>query len=132
MDHELVATLPGAWLNAARDTSFREMLKALIALGAVGTILFCWLLQVGALKAGRKRLVAALAVLAVLAGAAYVEVGHLRFGHYMNPHDFFHYSVGAKYSPEIGYAGLYRATLVADAEDGATYTDKDRIRDLDT
>jgi len=71
-------------------------------------------------------------VLSVLGAAGnYVEYGDLRYGRFVNPHDVYHYYIGAKYSPEHRYADLYRATLLAqdEAEVGRVPT---RIRDLDT
>lgn len=48
---------------------------------------------------------------------------------YFNHYEFYHYYIGAKYAPEVGYAGMYDASLVADAETGQTYTSK-TIRNL--
>jgi hypothetical protein len=45
--------------------------------------------------------------------------------------DAFHYFVGAKYLPEVGYTRLYEATWVAGREMGA-FADIARIRDLPT
>ena len=39
-------------------------------------------------------------------------------GKHFNAYEFYHYYLGAKYAPELGYAGLYRATFVADVENG--------------
>jgi hypothetical protein len=49
----------------------------------------------------------------------------------MNPHDFFHYYVGAKYHAELGYFDLYACTTVADWGRGKVQADW-RIRDLRT
>jgi hypothetical protein len=55
----------------------------------------------------------------------------------VHEHDGFHYFVGAKYFPELGYRGIYACTLVADEEAGAggppgARQDATRIRDLST
>lgn len=114
-----------------QDGAMRFILKAVIGgAGIPMALLCCWLARRG----GRKPKMAAMAVLAVLAlcaVASYFEFGYLRFGRYLNPHDVFHYYIGAKYSPEVDYADLYRAVLVADMEGRALYKSP-KIRNLDT
>ena len=76
-------------------------------------------------------LVGLLAVAALLAVASYVDFGVFRYGTYLNEWDFYHYYVGTKYAPELGYAGLYGATLAADEESGLRYKNpQGEIRDL--
>lgn len=63
----------------------------------------------------------------------------LSFGSYYNfflstqiqKHEFFHYYLGAKYSPELGYHGIYRCSMAADFEQG--FQERDplfRVTDL--
>jgi hypothetical protein len=48
-----------------------------------------------------------------------------------NLNEFFHYDVGTKYFPEVGYSGLYEATVVADFEDDPSSLDPDlQVRSL--
>lgn len=48
-----------------------------------------------------------------------------------NLNEFFHYYVGTKYFPEVGYSGLYEATVVADFEDDPSSLDPDlQVRSL--
>jgi hypothetical protein len=78
-------------------------------------------------------LIGVLAISAVLAVATYVDFGVFRYGTYLNEWDFYHYYVGTKYAPELGYTNLYGATLVADAETGLRYRNlHGEIRDLAT
>lgn len=44
----------------------------------------------------------------------------------------FHYFVGAKYFPELGYTGLYEQALAADADGAREWLKIDRLRDLET
>jgi hypothetical protein len=56
-----------------------------------------------------------------------------RFGYpkYYHRWDQFHYYMGAKYFPEMGYDGLYRCALIAQDELGlVTYTNEDTGRQL--
>ncbi len=39
-------------------------------------------------------------------------------GKLIHRHDVYHYYLGAKYFPELRYAGLYRCTVLADVQDG--------------
>lgn len=68
---------------------------------------------------------------AVLAGLAYFNFGAFHPGrgviHY---HEQFHYLLGAKYFPELGYDGLYAASLKAEAEGKGTKSTGKVIRDL--
>ncbi len=74
-------------------------------------------------------------VFALLAAAAlaYPNFGVFHSSHYGHIHywDVYHYFMGAKYFPELGYARLYEATYVAGREMGA-FADATEIRDLAT
>jgi poly-gamma-glutamate capsule biosynthesis protein CapA/YwtB (metallophosphatase superfamily) len=118
-------------LPFVEDFSLRELLKVMIAEAAIFVVLACWLWNAKVLKTTGRWIGLSLAVLAVFAATAYAEFGYLRFGVYMNPHDFFHYYLGAKYSPEVGYYDLYRCALVASVENGETDLDQVRIRKLE-
>ena len=81
----------------------------------------------------RRVLLVLLGLSAALAVATYVDFGVFRYGSYINEWDFYHYYVGTKYAPELGYANLYGATLVADHETGLRYRHpRGQIRDLGT
>jgi hypothetical protein len=68
---------------------------------------------------------------ALLSVAVYVDFGVFRYGTYLNEWDFYHYYLGTKYAPELGYDKLYGATLLADAEGGLRYRNRQNvIRDL--
>lgn len=108
----------------------RELVKALIAEGAIALIVLFALWDRLGLARGRRWLGAALVLLAVAATAAYFEFGQQRYERYMNPHDVYHYYLGSKYAPELGYYGLYGATLVADRELGGGFLVRDSIRNL--
>jgi hypothetical protein len=68
-----------------------------------------------------------LAAVALLPHVAFVA----REGFNLN--EFFHYYVGTKYFPEVGYSGLYEAAVVADYEDDPSTLDPDlQVRSLRT
>lgn len=92
-------------------------------------------LALGVARSRALRIVA----LTVLAGAllGYVNFGILhptrsgyRAGH-IHYYDAFHYFMGAKYLPELGYSGLYETTLVAGRDLGA-FASIAWVRDLTT
>jgi hypothetical protein len=72
-------------------------------------------------------------VLVVLSVAGFVNFGffHASTGQVVHYWDAFHYFVGAKYLPELGYTGLYEAAWVAGRDMGA-FADVAWIRDLPT
>ncbi|MFP4502931.1 MAG: CapA family protein [Candidatus Hydrogenedentota bacterium] len=65
----------------------------------------------------RGMLAAALLATAAVALWNYTE-DHYRQGRYFNAYEHFHYYLGAKYTPEVGYYDLYNAVFVADDETG--------------
>lgn len=81
------------------------------------------------LSAGGRHLVLALLAAAAL---AYPNFGwfHPGRGHLHN-WDVYHYFLGAKYLPELGYTRLYEATYVAGREVGA-FREPTAVRDLTT
>jgi hypothetical protein len=86
---------------------------------------------------GRPRLhrglLAAMIALAALTPLVWTNFFNWHYGGFLNTHEFFHYYLGSKYAPEIGYFDLYNAVLVADAETGLKYRPPDGgLRDLRT
>jgi hypothetical protein len=61
---------------------------------------------------------ALLAGLGVLAAACWWNLGRFNYPSFGHPSETYHYYVGAKYFPELGYTRLYRCTAVAEAELG--------------
>jgi hypothetical protein len=72
-----------------------------------------------------------LVLLAFLAMGNYLSWGQWRYGAFVNAYEFYHYYIGSKYSPEVGYFHMYDATVAADAETGKRFA-KSTIRDLTT
>ncbi|MCH9003297.1 MAG: hypothetical protein IIC02_12050, partial [Planctomycetes bacterium] len=79
----------------------------------------------------RRRKAVMLTILAAVAVGNYTDFGHWTRDRYVNGWEFFHYYLGSKYAPELGYTELYAAALVADEETGRKFAhEKDSIRDL--
>ena len=96
------------------------------------------LLGFGALRRARGRPTgrlfdALLAALGVLAAACWWNLGRFNYPIFGHPSETYHYYIGAKYFPELGYTGLYRCTALADAEAGLRAEVEGRYaRDLGT
>lgn len=70
---------------------------------------------------------------ALLAAAAWVNFGNFRYHTVAHSWELYHYYVGARYFPELGYTHLYDCAAIAEAEDDgpAALADR-RLRDLTT
>src|SRR5262249_34732763 len=105
-----------AWWESIDNDSILVIKGGLAATGAV-------LLLAGAILAWRRRghvlhrtRDALLAVLGALSFCAYFNLFHFHFDDYLHMWDFYHYYVGAKYFPELGYTHLYECTTAAEAD----------------
>ena len=93
---------------------------------------FFIVLAVGRLPAKRVKLLAFGILIASLLSYPNFGFFHLyRDHHVIHYWDAFHYFMGAKYLPELGYSRLYEATFVAGREMG-NFRDVRAIRDLTT
>lgn len=59
-----------------------------------------------------------LVVLGASAFFGYFNFGHLHFHNFVHVWDTYHYYMGAKYFPELGYENLYDCAAVVDSENG--------------
>jgi len=98
------------------DATARFFFKAMLAEAGAGLALMYWLNASAKLKSAQRVLDAILVVAAVLGVAAFFEFGHFRYGEFRNPHDIFHYYLGAKYSDQVGYFDLYQIVALAQYE----------------
>jgi hypothetical protein len=74
-----------------------------------------------------------LAVLAVASALGFWNFLQLHYDHWVHYSDTYHYFVGSKYFPELGYTRLYACAAVADAEAAPERIAPDRtLRDLGT
>lgn len=93
-----------------------QMIKLAVAVAAVLLVFVFWCVDRGYLKP-YKALLLVLAALMLFSIPCYFDFGfYPKHGRFMNPHGWFHYYLGAKYSPEVGYYNLYRAVVVADRD----------------
>ncbi|MEM8931850.1 MAG: hypothetical protein AAGE94_11790 [Acidobacteriota bacterium] len=83
-------------------------------------------------KIDPKKAGGALALAAVLAAGCYVNFGAFHGRTYIHYWEHFHYTLGAKYFAELGYDGLYAASLEAQGDTYPLETIQPVIRDLRT
>jgi len=58
-----------------------------------------------------------LVAIGISAGLGYANFGHLHFDNFIHTWDTYHYYIGAKYFPEVGYDRMYECAITADSED---------------
>ena len=83
-------------------------------------------------QADRDKSGAALGLLALLAAVASCNFFQFHGGRFTHFGENFHYQLGAKYFPELGYDGLYEASIAAQAESAPNLPLPRLIRDLRT
>jgi hypothetical protein len=96
-----------------------QVVQFAISLGALGVIMWGMVLQWN--KRARVKQVLRdrlLLVLGLLGFLGYFNFGHLHFGNFVHVWDTYHYVMGAKYFPEMGYDKMYDCAAIANAENG--------------
>jgi len=120
----LVALRPATWpAIPIREPVFRCLLWV-VALCVIG-------LATRLARVGRRRLAhGLLGALAVASVGAYYNFGHFHFPYFVHHWEQFHYQLGSKYFPELGFDGLYVASLAAQKERSPQIAPQAKIRDL--
>jgi hypothetical protein len=112
-----VPPAPRPWYRLARD----QYNVAKMGLALAGAWLVAWgvaLRRRGAPDRAKRLRDALLLLLGIVGFTGYFNWGAYHFFNRIHYHEFFHYFVGAKYFPELGYSGLYEAANLAEADDG--------------
>jgi hypothetical protein len=126
-----------AFLAGLPLPGFRAVFALKLIIAALATVLLLWDWAVER-RVLRSRLTRArtlsLALLGVAALAAWWNFGQFHYsGGYLHYHEFFHYYLGSKYFPELGYTRLYDCVAAADAEQGfAMQASRRWVRNLET
>ena len=112
-------------------TTETQLRCAAAALGAAILVVIYWT-RLGE----QKQLASALALLAaILGGLTFYNFGAPRQYHhegFLNLHEHFHYQLGSKFFPELGYNGLYAASMGAQYQSNPDAPWINRFRDLRT
>ncbi len=112
-----MAQVPTGILTYWNDqTSARwELMLAALGLGLLG-----WghlLKREGRPEAHRKLRDRLLMTLGIVSALTYINFGFFHFPNFIHNWDTYHYYIGSKYFPELGYTRLYECVAVSDAED---------------
>ncbi len=99
-----------------------------LVLGGVAFAVVLW----GTLERRSRRARTALVVVALLSLLAWTNFLNFHFHGLVHRWELYHYYVGAKYAPELGYDGLYACTALAEAEDAVDLGPTRPFRDLRT
>ena len=110
-----------------------SILQMSLAIGGVAVIGWgIWLAQMHRpheFQLMRDRILLAIGCLAAL---GYCNFGHLHFGVFIHTWDTYHYYMGGKYFPEVGYERLYDCSITADSETGRKVPAERIVTDLRT
>ncbi len=120
---------PGAPYNGTVEHRIEIVTKGVLCLVAVGVILWrhrrsCRLPQ--------KRAGELLGLMAAVSTAAWFNFGLFHGAGFVHYWEQFHYFLGSKYFPELGYDGLYVASLAAQQESSPELPLQPFVRDLRT
>jgi hypothetical protein len=131
-----IAALGLAWLLARAlppgvpfDDAAEARLKAVLCGVALVALL---VLPLPVLRRRPRAAAALLAALAAVAAAAWFDFGGFHGGGYVHHWEQFHHHLGARYFPELGYDGLYAASIAAQRETAPGLPVQPWIRDLRT
>ena len=125
---------PGPSVRVLRARRYTNAVKAGLATSGAALLLWgAWLRRQARPDAFRRQRDALLLVLGLASGLAWWSFGQFHFPRYVHPADIFHYYMGAKYFPELGYTGLYECVAIADLDVGRAFAARNpRIRNLGT
>jgi hypothetical protein len=122
------------WYYGLDDTKMVQLKAGLAIAGAI-LLLWYWLADdMPALRRYRRLRDGLLIALAVLSCASWWNLGRFHFNPFIHYYEFYHYYLGAKYAPELGYTRLYECTVAAEDEFAHLGPQLERlpIRDLTT
>jgi hypothetical protein len=105
---------PISWIHP----QYAVTIKAAVALAGLALLILRWYGARQQLPPSRSQEVR-LALLGVLGFVAWFNFGAFGIGRgYFHYYEFFHYYIGAKYSSELGYTGIYACVGAAEIDEG--------------
>jgi hypothetical protein len=95
-----------------------RMVQFKAGLAAAGALLLFWYWLAEQDPRGRRVRDTLLIVIGIASCASWWNLGRFHFtpSYVIHYHEFYHYYLGGKYAPELGYTRLYECTLVAEDE----------------
>jgi hypothetical protein len=117
------------------DDSHMVQLKAGLAVAGAILLLWYWLADdLPPLRRWRRLRDGLLIAIGLLSCASWWNLGRFHFSPFIHYYEFYHYYLGAKYAPELGYTRLYDCTVAAEDEFAhlGPRLERIEIRDLNT
>ncbi len=109
-----------------------HLTKAFLCAAAIGLVLAYCLAKKHHLHQISRNVTLGMLLVALISIPAYFDFFQFpKHGSFMNPHGWFHYYMGAKYSKEVGYYDLYPAVVIGNMENNGRLI-QHRMRDLKT
>ena len=111
--------MPGTierWYYGLDDSRMVQIKAALAVVGAI-LLLWYWLADdVPPLRRWRRLRDGLLITLGLVSCVSWWNLGRFHFSPFIHYYEFYHYYLGAKYAPELGYTRLYECTVAAEDE----------------
>ncbi|MBI3541035.1 MAG: hypothetical protein HY073_02720 [Deltaproteobacteria bacterium] len=121
---------PSPWEGGMNDYKVTVYKVVLCLIGFAFVAWGYYLKKMGRPKDYRFFRMTLLGIVALFSYASYYNFFHWHFENSIHTWEVYHYYMGSKYFPELGYPGLYECTTLADSEDGlAAQLQGRRIRD---
>jgi hypothetical protein len=129
-------SIPGARLPLFPSIGIRTAKLLMSFLAGIALMLITWSAAIGlrdGTPSGQRVRRVALGAMLVLSCLAWPNFLNFHYKSFFHLHEFYHYYVGAKYTEELRYHGLYECTAVAEVEEGrAREVSARTMRDLRT
>ena len=104
------------WYYGLNDDRMVQLKAALAVVGAI-LLLWYWLADdVPLLRRWRRVRDGLLIAVGLVSCASWWNLGRFHFNPFIHYYEFYHYYLGAKYAPELGYTRLYECTVAAEDE----------------
>ncbi len=104
------------WYHALNDDRMVQIKAGIAVVGAI-LLLWYWLADdLPILRRWRRLRDGLLIAIGLLSCAAWWNLGRFHFNPFIHYYEFYHYYLGAKYAPELGYTRLYECTVAAEDE----------------
>ena len=103
------------WYYGLNDDRMVQLKAGLAVVGAL-LLLWYWLADdVPLLRRWRRLRDGLLIAIGLVSCASWWNLGRFHFNPFIHYYEFYHYYLGAKYAPELGYTRLYDCTVAADS-----------------
>jgi hypothetical protein len=105
-----------SWWHKLDNESMVVVKMAVALVGAAVLVWFFLAERLPDLRRGRRVREGLLALLGIVSCACWWNLGRYHFNGVVHYYEFYHYYLGAKYAPELGYTRIYDCTLAAESE----------------